>query len=520
MLGFSKKRPPPPAKPPAAKTPPATRSRAWLGVGRAMRRMFDSAKSDRLTTGWGTSPIPADDVVRRNLTVLVARSRDLAANNDYARQFLRKVGQNIVGHRGVQLQAQARDTSGKLDQVANDAIEAAFREWARAENCDVTGTQSWRAIQRSCAQSAAKDGEFMVRFVTGADAGPWGFSLQLLDPIRCPVDFDEAARPNGKFIRHGIEFNRFGRPLAYYFSATDAENADYVTGGRRFIRVPADEIVHGFVSDMVGQKRGLPWMATGLRRAKMLSGLEEAALVNLRVSSAKGGFFEWAEGHGPRIDEDNEEPVMMDAEPGVFQELPPGVTFREFNPVYPTGELMPFHKIILRGMASGWGVSYNDTANDLEGVNFSSIRQGKLDERDNWRDMQEWFIEQLIEPVFAQWLPRALLAGRITVNGKPLPAHKMEKFRDVSWQGRRWEWIDPRADQQSASDSVKSLQNSASRVMRSQGRDPRTVWREIASDIEEMRAAGIPDEFIMLAMGRTAKTGGNPSEQPDPEKPE
>jgi lambda family phage portal protein len=164
---------------------------------------------------------------------------------------------------------------------------------------------------------------------------------------------------------------------------------------------------------------------------------------------------------------------------------------------------------MLRGFASGWGVAYNNLANDLEGVNFSSIRQGKLDERDNWKDLQEWLIEQLIEPVFEAWLPRQLLAGRIKVNGKPLKAERLDKYRNVSWQPRRWEWIDPRADMDAAERSVQNLIDSPSQVIRNQGRDPQTVWRELARDIEAMKAAGIPDEFISTAMGIKMGGAGN-----------
>lgn len=481
--------------------------RKFSGLGRHLARMFDAGETSRLTKSWGTLPLTADDVVRRNQRVLVARSREQAANNDYARAFLRMARQNVVGPRGVQLQAQSKDLDGTLDQLANDAIEAAWAKWGKRRHCDVTTQQSWRSIQAAALTSAAKDGEFMILKIYGRDAGPWGFALQLLDPQRCPVDFDQVKLRHGRFIRHGIEFNKHGRPLAYYFTTTEAEDSDYSHGGQSYRRITADRLIHGFLPDIVGQKRGLPWMATGLWRAQMLGGFEKAALVNARVSASKGGFFEWEDGYGPEADEDDE--VYMDAEPGSFQELPAGVRFKEWNPQYPSGEFAPFHKSMLRGIASGWGVAYNNLANDLEGVNFSSIRQGKLDERDHWRDLQEWLIETLIEPVFEAWLPQALLSGKIVVSGKPLKPQHLEKYSDVSWQPRRWEWIDPRADMDAAERSKNNLLASPSQIIRDQGRDPQTVWREVARDIEAMRAAGIPEQYITTAIG--IKTGAQPS---------
>lgn len=509
MFGFFKGT----TAPPDTLEPRAPSRRA--GLGRAALRMFEGASADRLTASWPSVPLTADDVVRRNQRVLVARSREQAANNDYGKAFLRMCRQNIVGPHGIRLQAQARDVGGSLDNVANDAIEMAWHEWGRKENCDVAARLSWRSLQALAVTSVAKDGEFMFRKVYGRDGGPWGFALQALDPQRCPVDYDEERRADGTFIRHGIRFNQYGRALSYLFTTTEERDADYGFGGRSFVTVSADEIIHGYLPDMVGQKRGLPWMTTSLWRMKMLHGYEQSALVNARVSAAKGGFFKWQEGYGPEADE--EEEISIDVEPGAWQELPAGVDPVPNHPPYPVGELAPFRKEMLRAISAGMGVAYNNLANDLEGVNFSSIRQGALDEREYWKEMQEWLIETLVEPVFMEWLPRALLAGRIvTDGGGTLKAERIAKYRAVQWQARRWQWIDPRADVASAIDEKNNLLGSFGGYIRDQGRDPQSVWREIAQDIQQMRNAGIPEAYILQAMGRQINAAPAPGEGDPP----
>lgn len=474
-------------------------------VGRAYRprlnhRFLQAGTQDGTTTKWGGTPLTADEIIRRHQRVTVARSREQAANNDYGRAFLRLVRTNIVGPYGVTLQARSRDTGGALDKAANDAIEAAFGLWGHRDNCDVAGTMSWRQLQIMAAEHAARDGEFMFRKIYGADAGPWGFALQALDPVRCPVDYDRTSLENGAFIRHGIEFNRYGRPLAFHFAST-AEDEDYYTwAGRNYIRVPASEIIHGFRKDLgAGQKRGLPWMFSALYRMHHLLGFENAAVMNARAGASKMGFIEWDEGMGPECEEGDE--VTIDAEPLHFQELPSGARFKEYSPQYPNGEFGLFNKAMLRGVAAGLGASYNTLAQDLEGVNFSSIRQGTLDERENWKDLQEWLIEQLVQPVFEAWLSYSLLTGKIMVGRRPLPATKLEKYREVTFQGRRWAWIDPRADVAASVEAKNNMLASPSSIIREQGKDPDTVWRELAADIEAMRAAGIPDEFIRMSLG-------------------
>lgn len=475
---------------------------------RSGARMFAAARQDRLGSGWGGTPLTADEIVDRNQVVLVARSREQSANNDYGRSFLRMCRQNIVGPKGVMLQAQSLTARGKLDNAANQAIEDGWLEWGKRSNCDVTGRRSWRAIQANCVTTAAKDGEYIVRMVFGAEAGAWGFALQVLDPQRCPIDLNDQRPRTGSFIRQGIEFNRYGRPLAYYFTTTNEAESDYHWGGKSYVRIPADEIIHGFLEDMVGQKRGLPWMATALFRMRQLAAMEEAAIVKARTGANQMGFIEWDENTGPESDDDEE--LHIDSEPGEWRVLPSGARVKESNPQYPAGEYAPFYKQGLRGMAAGFGVLYNNLASDLEGVNFSSIRQGTLDEREHWKDLQEWLIESLIEPVFEAWLPRVLLAGRLRVKGKPLPAERLDQYRVVTWQARRWQWIDPRADVNSAIEAKNNMLTSPGRIIREQGQDPQTVWaesaRDVAAMIEAYKAEGLDEatakELVLLSMGR------------------
>ncbi len=153
-------------------------------------------------------------------------------------------------------------------------------------------------------------------------------------------------------------------------------------------------------------------------------------------------------------------------------------------------------------MATGQGLAYNTYSNDLENVNLSSIRQGKLDERDGWKDLQEWFIEAVCHPIYERWLEYSLLAGKIlNTNGKPIPASRLSKFLEVEWQARRWEWIDPLKEEKAITEAQINGRKSPSESIRESGRDPIDVWEAYANDIKSMRELGIPDEMIMQILG-------------------
>ena len=464
------------------------------------RRSYDAGETDRLTSSWTSVPLTADQVVDRNQRILVARSRDQAAKNDYLKSFLRLCSQNIVGSKGFILQAQAKDDSGSLDRRANEVIEAWWKKWQRGENCDIKGRLSFRLLCKSAVVSCAKDGEFFFREVVGS-AAPMGYALQPIDPQRCPVDYNVDRLGNGRFIRQGIEFSREGRPIAYYFMTGDPAHSAYTFNGRSLERVPAQEVIHGFLEEIVGQRRGLPWAATSLWRLHQLSGFEKAALINAKTGASVGGFLEWEKDEGPEPDEEDfDEELVIEPEGGVFQELPPGLRHKPFQSQYPSGEFTPFHKAMLRGAGAGMGVSYVSFANDLEGVNFSSIRQGVLDEREHWMDLQEWLIETLIDRVYQKAIARGLLMGLVSDGIVTLRPERIAKYQNVFWQARRWPWVDPQKDINAEVTAMENMLTSPSEIIRKQGRDPQSVWQTFAADIKAMRAEGIPDQFIFAAL--------------------
>ena len=199
-------------------------------------------------------------------------------------------------------------------------------------------------------------------------------------------------------------------------------------------------------------------------------------------------------------EDDLDEELYIEPEGGVFQELPPGLKHKAFQSQYPSGEFAPFHKAMIRGAGAGMGVSYVSLANDLEGVNFSSIRQGVLDEREHWMDLQEWLIETLVDRVYQAALEPALLRGLVKNGPIRLRPERIAKYRNVFWQARRWAWVDPQKDIKAEVEAKDNMLTSPSEIIRKQGRDPETVWRTFAADIQAMEDAGIPEKFIMAAL--------------------
>jgi len=176
----------------------------------------------------------------------------------------------------------------------------------------------------------------------------------------------------------------------------------------------------------------------------------------------------------------------MDASPGTIEELPMGVDFKSWDSDHPNAGYGDYVKSMLRGVATSLGISYNTLSSDLEGVNYSSIRAGLIEEREVWKSLQRYLIEHFCEPVFSDWLMIELLSGRLG-----LPFGKMWKFDVPEFQGRRWAWVDPKKDMEAAILAVRSGQKSLRQVISEQGGDIYDVARTQKADKELFALMGV-----------------------------
>ena len=469
-----------------------------LGYTRKDRkRNYQAASVNRLTADWALSYKSADEELRYSLATMRSRSRDLARNNDYARKYFKMCVVNVVGPNGITFQNKSKDPSGKLDKQANDMIEEAFSRWSRKETADIGGKLSHFDQQKLYIETAARDGEVLVRMVKGFD-NEFGFTLQFLEADYLDENYNEELRDgHGSYIKMGVEFNKHQRPTAYHILTKHPGDSTYYRYGRTYERIPAEDIIHTFVIERPGQSRGVPWMHTAMTRLNMIAGYEEAELVAARVAASKMGFFTSPDGDGyVGDDKDDNGNIITEAEPGTFNQLPRGIDFKPFEPTHPAGNFPFFIKSMLRGISSGLGISYNSLASDLESVNYSSIRSGSIEERDQWKIVQSWMIESFCQPVFENWLRMALLSGAI-----PLPMTKFRKFNAPHWNVRGWQWVDPLKDVKANVDAINNGLKTRSQIVAEQGYDLEEIFEQLKQEDELAATYGLNFTLQKTNMG-------------------
>ena len=439
------------------------------------RRSFKAAQSGRLFSDFIASSRSADSEIKAALQQIRYRCRDLARNDEYARRFLSLIKTNVVGDRGISAQVKAKNADGSFDAPGNAIIENAFRAWGRKGICTVDGRFSWKDAQRFAAEALARDGELLVRMVNYPQNN-FGFAIEFLEVDLLDENHNETLQ-NGNKIRMGVEIDRFHRPVAYHLLTAHPGDNEYTSSlATRRTRISADKILHIFLPERAQQTRGVPWMSAAVAPLKQLNGMREAILINERISASKMGFFTTPSGDDFVGDDvENTYTPIIEAEPGTFHQLGPGVDFKSFDPTSNANTFADFERAILRGIASALGVSYASISNDLTQTSYSSIRQGALEDRDFYKVLHDFMIEHFVQPIFRAWLMAAMESGSV-----PIPPTRFDKFADnVEYRGRGFAWVDPQREMNAAVIGLNSGILSMQDVANQYGRDITDVMDQI-----------------------------------------
>lgn len=482
------------------------------------KRGYEGAANNRLTADWLAGSRSADAEILGSLRTLRDRSRQIIRDYDFVRHGLSSIVNNVVG-KGVKLQMQVPKLRGKkLDEKINDAIEMEFWRWGRRGRCDVTGIHSWEDLQRIVLRSVAQDGEILVRAITSAGAfgdSNYPFALEIIEADF--LDENKNGPHNGNEIRMGVEVDRWGRPVAYWFR--NRHPGDYAYSGiasaETGTRVPASEIRHVFLPDRPHQTRGVPWLACALSRVRQVKGYEESEVVAARAQAANMGVIE-TEGDYATDGEQDGMPVINMA-PGVIERLAPGEKITWNNPTRPAGNYEPFMRAQMRGIAAGLSITYEELTGDYSQSNYSSSRMAMLNSRDHYRVIQDWLIGQLHEWVFAKWIETI---DRWKVLDNVGFAAKAVRYEDyATWRPRGWSWIDPSKEVQSAKESIRAGFMTMRDVAEAQGLDLEELMAARRAELDMAETLGLdfdtdPGAFTLQGQAQQANVAGQVG-QPD-----
>lgn len=448
---------------------------------------YDAAGMGRRLAGW-LPPSSGPNTALSGLQTIRNRARDVRRNDWSGRSATQKWATNLVGV-GI---------TPRFDRITDKARRQEITDlWSDfVREADADGVLDLYGMQTLAVVTWLDGGEVFIRKrARFPDETKVPVQLQLLEPEYCPV-FDSDTLdglPVNNVIRSGIEFNKRGRRVAYWFYKGHPGDAwgkvGFVPAADALVRVAASEVVHMFEPERAGQIRGVPHMASVLTRLKNIENYDDATLTRMQLSNLFAGFIK-NELPDASVDSEDYDPLtnqelvesadgnpLVGLQPGLLQELGPGQSVEFANPPEAGTTYSDYMRTAHMGTAAAAGLPYEVFSGDIKEVSDRTLRV-LINEFRRHAEQRQW---QVVIPMMCQraveWFTEAAaLVGLIALS-------EVENVRRVKHSPHGWAHIHPVQDPQGKKLEVEAGFRSRSSVIGERGDDPEQVDQERADDM-------------------------------------
>lgn len=399
-------------------------------------RSFKGAKTTRFTNWLMNTFAPINKELKGDLRELIIRSRSLAKNNEIMRSHLHNMEKSIVGRQGFRLQSLIKSIDGKLDDKVNLQIQKAWFDFGKRSNgyIEKSGLQGAIDLDILILRTLIIDGEVFIRIDRDAK-NEYGISFELLDSLTIDTTKNQLATETQNAIYMGVQVDKYNRPVQYWIRENNGEN--YNTG--KLYAIPADEIIHIYKQEFVGQTRGFGDIVASIDSLQQLDDFAVAELIQAKISACQGIFYErTGDTAGDFLDQASDDVedqgnFIQQIAPGIASIVPQGYTVKTMTPTHPNSNFAGFVKAIVRRIASACGVSYNRLSHDYEAVNYSSLREASLDQAKTYANLQRFLIDNWKNIQYELFLKSYIINSPQTV----LTPTRFKDYLDYHFIGRK-----------------------------------------------------------------------------------
>lgn len=478
--------------------------------------LFDGANDTGTRTSTVTFPLDSRREIRpeerRNL---IKKARSLRNNLGLVRRIVNGTTRYSIGQGLI-------PTAATSDKKFNAAADAYFDRWAMSSTCDVANRRNFYQMQRVILKEMFIDGEV--------------FGIQVkTDEGRCQVQLLKTERvgpppvplAQQDIFADGIECNDSEAPVRY-----NVLYRDRLTQLAQARAYSAEDVIHIFDPERIGQNRGLPWLYHGqnsLLDILDITAFEKVAVklhsyfaaaittptgaapkgVKARAAAATG-----ADGGGTE-DETRQYQTFLGG--AAMPVLKKGEEIKFFTSDRPSTTFAGFIDFLVRDIAWGFGVSpeFIWAVAGMGGANTRFILQDA-----------EWFfdeIRQLLIEVFCQRIYSWVIANGI-LNGE-LPACQDPNWHACNWQGPARASVDKGKDGrlyiELVANGMMTLEEWWSMFGKDHVKMRRKRIEEIAEDLAYCKEKGIPAGLYFRTMpGQAGVEEGSVSADTRPPDPE
>lgn len=463
-------------------------------IGDVIRRVvnrYDAAGMGRRMKGWNP-PTSGPNTSLAGLQKVRDRSHDVVRNDWAGSSGVQHWTTNLIG---TGIRARLKKIT---DQDTKQRYNDLWDDWCT--QCDADGVLDLYGQQTLATRLMFIDGEAFGRLrYRRADSGmDVPLQVQVIESQQLPMlDADGwPGMPQGNRMRSGIELNRMGQRVAYWFyreHPTDLQATSI--GVDQLVRVLANEVVHLFEPKRAGQLRGAPEFAPILARLRSIADFDDAVLERQKLANlftafitrpAQTGMVDNIDPlTGKVIQTDMSGTPMTGLEPGMTQILEPGDDVKFANPPEAGTTYSDYMRTQHMGTAAGQGLPYEILSGDIKEVSDRTLRV-LMNEFRRFAEQRQWqiIIPMWCRPIRNAWSVQAVASGQAALAD-------LAALKAVEWAPQGWAYIHPVQDVQAKQTEVEAGFRSRSSVISERGDDPEAVDAEIAADREREADLGI-----------------------------
>lgn len=449
-----------------------------------MQKGYDAGGFGRSNRNWRAQNQSAEMEDRYDRDVIRARARDLERNSDMARSIIRAYRRNTVG-RGFELQAKTSD------EKLNSNLESLWKEWCKARNCDVTGQQSFNQILRMAVTRKKVDGGILFKKCYTND-GILPFKLQALEVDELDDSIMVAMHAGNKVVG-GIEYNAYNKPVGYWIRQYSIDGIQ-LNQPQYF---DAKEILFYFEKERPSQLREMSDLAATIPRIRDANEFITAVAVKERVAACFAvvvkrmkDYMNGSVGRSASVSAGGERKDYAGKQiaPGMMMELNPGDEVQVIDPGNSGNDANTHLKMQVRLMGAGQGLSYEAVSRDMSETNYSSARQGSIEDELTFIEEIEPLMELLMDEIYETFVISAVLAGLVQI--KDFWKNK-RKYLSHEWVASPKKWIDPLKEANANRIAMETGQKTFKQISAEAGRDWKQQIDDMAEVLEYAKAKGI-----------------------------
>lgn len=419
-----------------------------------------ASRNSREMTTWNASPLPIDALLRFDKDTIDDRARDVTLNDGYAAGVVAIHKDNIVGNQ-FRLNAQPNaDVLGIDDEEwlyeFQRVVEARFNNTASSSKhwLDASGMNDFTALVRQAVGMFLIHGEVLSVAEWISDSRrPYATAIQMITPRRLCNPYgimDEAG------LKAGIERDSYGRAVAYHIM--EAHPYDYTQSEKQFKwkRIDAEtkwgrqQVIHIIEQLLPDQIRGVSEMVSVLKQMRMTRRFQDVELQQAVLQATYAASIEtdlppqvMAEimGANPNAPSFGEAAKSMlssilqhratnniQLDGARIPVLHPNTKLNLQQLGQPSGVGSEYEQSLLRHIAAGLGVSYEQFSRDYTKTNYSSARASMNETFKFMQSRKKAVADRFATAVYRLWLEEQINQGSI-----PLPKGK----------GKTWIYSNP-----------------------------------------------------------------------------